>query len=136
MRLTFAEAKEILEARGLTIDSNRPNDQNPAIYWKGEWVGYISQFSVSMHQDLPSLGLAEPNELIPLTADNASSRLAMSIDSLKDSPRRYEERMRQEKVDNIRDYFKGQKNKIREIDRQVEILKAEYYRRQKESTCA
>ena len=136
MRLTFAEAKEILEARGLTIDSNRPNDQYRAIYWKGEWVGYISQFSVSMHQDLPSLGLTEPNELIPLTADNASSRLSIRIDSLKDSPRRYEERMRQEKVDNIRKYFEGQKNKIREIDRQVEILKAEYYRRQKESTCA
>lgn len=136
MRLTFAEAKEILESRGLTIDSNRPNDQNPAIYWKGEWVGYISQFSVSMHQDLPSLGLTEPNELIPLTADNASSRLSIRIDSLKDSPRRYEERMRQEKVDNIRDYFEGRKNMIREIDRQVEILKAEYYRRQKDVTCA
>lgn len=136
MKLTMKEAKEILEARGLTIDSNRPNDQNPAIYWKGEWVGYISQFSVSLHQDLPSLGLTEQNELIPLTADNASSRLSIRLDSLKDSPRRYEERMRQEKLNNIRDYFKGQKNKIREIDRQVEILKAEYYRRQKEVTCA
>lgn len=116
MRLTFAEAKEILEARGLTIDSNRPNDQNPAIYWKGEWVGYISQFSVSLHQDLPSLGLTEQNELIPLTADNASSRLAMRIDSLKDSPRRYEERMRQEKVDDIRDYFNRRKNAVNEIE--------------------
>ena len=116
MRLTFAEAKEILEARGLTIDSNRPNDQNPAIYWKGEWVGYISEFSVSMHKDLPSLGLTEPNELIPLTADNASSRLAMRIDSLKDSPRRYEEGMRQEKVENIRDYFNRRKNAVNEIE--------------------
>ena len=114
MRLTREEAKEILEARGLTIDSNRPSDPNPAIYWKGEWVGYISQFSVSMHKDLPSLGLAEPNELIPLTADNASSRLAMRIDSLKDSPRRYEERLRQDKVDDIRDYFR-RRNERREM---------------------
>lgn len=116
MKLTMKEAKEILESRGLTIDSNRPNDQNPAIYWKGEWVGYISQFSVSLHQDLPSLGLTEQNELIPLTADNASSRLAMRIDSLKDSPRRYEERMRQEKVDNIRDYFNRRKYAVNEIE--------------------
>lgn len=116
MRLTFAEAKEILKARGLTISSKRPNDQNPAIYWKGEWVGYISEFSVSMHQDLPSLGLTDQGELIPLTDDNASSRLAMRIDSLKDSPRRYEERMRQEKVDDIRDYFNRRKNAVNEIE--------------------
>lgn len=94
MRSTMQEAKEILEARGLTISSNRPNDQNLAIYWKGEWVGYISEFSVSLHHDLPSLGLTEQGELIPLTADNASSRLAIRIDSLLDSPRRYEERQR------------------------------------------
>lgn len=116
MRLTFAEAKEILKARGLTISSNRPNDQNPAIYWKGEWVGYMSEYGVSMHKDLPSLGLTEPNQLIPLTDDNASSRLAMRIDSLKDSPRRYEERMRQEKVDDIRDYFNRRKNAVNEIE--------------------
>ena len=90
MRLKMKEAKEILESRGLTIDSNRPNDQNPVIYYQGECVGYISEFSVSMHKDLPSLGLTEPNELIQFSADNASSRLAMSIDSLKDSPRRCE----------------------------------------------
>ena len=136
MKLTMAEAKEIIESRGLTIDSNRPNDQNPAIFWKGEWVGYISQFSVSLHKDLPSLGLTEPNELIPLSADNASSRLAMRIDSLKDSPRRYEERLRQEKVDDIRKYFEGRKNMIREIDRHIAILEAEYYSRHKEATCA
>ena len=112
MRLTMEEAKEILETRGLTIGPIRPNAQNTAIYWKGEWVGYISQFSVSMHNDLPSLGLNEPNELIPLSADNASSRLAMRIDSLKDSPRRYEERLRKDKVDNIRDYFNKRQNKM------------------------
>ena len=112
MRLTMEEAKEIIEKRGLTIGPNRPNAQNTAIYWKGEWVGYISQFSVSMHNDLPSLGLNEPNELIPLSADNASSRLAMRIDSLKDSPRRYEERLRKDKVDNIRDYFNKRQNKM------------------------
>lgn len=116
MRLTMKEAKEILEARGLTISSNRPNDQNPAIYWKGEWVGYISEFSVSLHHDLPSLGLTEQGELIPLTADNASSRLAIRIDSLKDSPRRYEERLRQEKVEDIRDYFNRRKNAVNEIE--------------------
>ena len=116
MRLTFAEAKEILEARGLTISSNRPNDQNPAIYWKGEWVGYISEYGVSMHKDLPSLGLTEPNQLIQFSADNASSRLAIRIDSLLDSPRRYEERLRQEKVDDIRDYFNRRKNAVNEIE--------------------
>ena len=112
--MTMKEAKEILEARGLTIEDNSPNEA--AIYWKGEWVGYILEFSVSMHKDLPSLGLTEPNEMIPLTADNASSRLAMRIDSLKDSPRRYEEGMRQEKVDNIRDYFNRRKNAVNEIE--------------------
>ena len=110
MQLTMAEARQILETRGLTIDSNRPNDQNPVIYYQGECVGYISEFSVSLHQDLPSLGLTEPNELIALRADDASSRLAMRIDSLKDSPRRYEERLRQEKVDNIQKYFKERKD--------------------------
>ena len=114
MRLTMAEAKEILKTRGLTIEANSPNEA--AIYWKGEWVGYILESSVSMHKDLPSLGLTEPNEMIPLTADNASSRLAMRIDSLKDSPRRYEERMRQEKVDDIRDYFNRRKNAVNEIE--------------------
>ena len=119
MRLTMTEAKKIIEERGLTIVSNRPNDQNPAIYWNGEWVGYISQFSVSLHKDLPIVGLNEPNELIPLSADNASSRLAMRIDSLKDSPRRYEERLRREKVDNVRDYFRRRKNAFNEREQFV-----------------
>ena len=116
MELTIAEAKEILEARGLTIDSNRPNDPIPAIYWKGEWVGYISQFSVSMHQALPSLGLTDQAERIPFSDGNADQRLSRKIDSLKDSPRRYEERMRQEKVDNIRDYFNQRKYAVNEIE--------------------
>lgn len=116
MRLTMKEAKEILEARGLTIDSKRPNDQIRAIYWKGEWVGYISEFSVSMHQDLPSLGLTDQAELIPFSDGNTDQRLSRRIDSLKDSPRRYEERLRQEKVDDIRDYFNRRKNAVNEIE--------------------
>jgi hypothetical protein len=136
MELTMAEAKEIIESRGLTIDSNRLNDQNPAIYWKGEWVGYISEFSVSLHQDLPSLGLTEQGELIPFSDGNADQRLSRRIDTLKDSPRRYEERLRQEKVDDIREYFEVRKKMIREIDRHIAILEAEYYSRHKEATCA
>jgi hypothetical protein len=116
MELTMAEAKEIIESRGLTIDSNRLNDQNPAIYWKGEWVGYISEFSVSLHQDLPSLGLTEQGELIPFSDGNADKRLSRRIDTLKDSQRRYEESMRQEKVDNIRDYFNRRKYAVNEIE--------------------
>lgn len=116
MGLTMKEAEEILEARGLTISSNRLYDQNPAIYWKNEWVGYISEFSVSMHQDLPSLGLTEQAELIPFSDGNADQRLSRRIDSLKDSPRRYEERMRQEKVNDIRDYFNRRKNAVNEIE--------------------
>lgn len=114
MKLTMTEAKEILKARGLTIEANSPNEA--AIYWKGEWVGYILEFSVSMHKDLPSLGLTEPNEMIPFSDNNADQRLAMRIDSLKDSPRRYEERMRQEKVEDIRDYFNRRKNAVNEIE--------------------
>lgn len=116
MQLTMTEAKKIIETSGLTIDSNRPNDQNPAIYWKGEWVGYISEFSISLHQDLPSLGLTKPNELIPFTDKDALERLTRKIDILKDSQRRYEERMRQDKVDDIRDYFNRRKNAVNEIE--------------------
>ena len=114
MQLTMLEAKKMIELRGLTIDSKRPNDQNPAIFWKGEWVGYISEYGVSLHQDLPSLGLTQPNELIPFTDKDADERLRRKIDTLKDSQRRYEERMRQDKVDNIRDYFKRRKNAFNE----------------------
>ena len=116
MGLTMKEAEEILEARGLTISSNRLYDQNPAIYWNGEWVGYISEFSVSLHQDLPSLGLTEQAELIPFSDGNADKRLSRGIDRLKDSPRRYEERLRQEKVDDIRDYFNRRRNAVNEIE--------------------
>ena len=115
MRLTMKEAREILESRGLTISSDQPNDQNPAILWNGEWVGYISQFSVSLHHDLPSLGLSSPNQLIVLSADNADQMLKIKIDVLKDSHRRYEERLRQEKVDDIRDYFNRRKNVIEQF---------------------
>lgn len=116
MRLTMAAAKETLESKGLTISSNRPNDQNPAIYWKGEWVGYISEFCVSLHHDLPSLGLNQPNELIMFSLNDADEHLSRKIDSLKDSPRRYEERLRQEKVEDIRDYFNRRKNAVNEIE--------------------
>lgn len=110
----MTKAKSMLVTRGLTIDSKRPNDQNPAIYWKGEWVGYISEYGVSLHQDLPSLGLTQPNELIPFSDSDADGRLRRKIDTLKDSQRRYEERMRQDKVDTIRDYFNRRKNAVNE----------------------
>ena len=125
MRLTMAEVKEILESRGLTISSKRPNDKIPAIYWNDEWVGYISQFSVSMHHDLPSLGLTGTNELIPFSDNNADQRLSRMIDILKDSQRRYEERLRQEKVEDIRDYFKYRniaKQDVREYNKLMKGL--------------
>lgn len=116
MRLTMKEAKEILEARGLTISSNRPNDPNPSIDWKGEWVGYISPSSVSMHKDLPSLGVSELSDTIALRADDADKQLSARIDLLKDSPRRHEECLRQEKVDDIRDYFNRRKKAVNKIE--------------------
>lgn len=116
MQLTMLESKKLIELRGLTIDSNRQDDPNPAIYWKGEWVGYISEYGVSLHQDLPSLGLTQPNELIPFTDNDADGRLMRKIDILKDSQRRYEECMRQDKVDDIRDYFNRRKNAVNEIE--------------------
>lgn len=105
-RLTMTEAKELIESKGLTIRSNMPFDLSPGIYYNDEWVGYMTQNCVVLHKDLPSLGtFSSPSETVSLTAEDADVALEIKIDLLKDSPRRYEERLRQRKLEVLRDYF-------------------------------
>lgn len=104
------------------------------IEWNGIKAGYLLNDDVRLFDD------TDPRRArlisIPYTHPRCLERVDRIILYLKTADRRRERRMRRERAKQVRAYFEGQKNKLREIDRHIAILKAEYYRRQKETKWA
>lgn len=100
------------------------------IEWNGIKAGYLLNDDVRLFDD------TDPRRArlisIPYTHPRCLERVNRIILYLKTADRRRERRMRRERAKQVRAYFEGQKNKLREIDRHIAILEAEYYRRQKE----
>lgn len=130
------EMKRHLVERGFWIHNKMMSTgtTTPVIMWDGIEAGYLFDDVVQLYDDTEykNSRLTE----IKYTNPRCLERVDRIILYLKTADRRRERRMRRERAQKVKLYFEGQKNKIREIDRQVEILKAEYYRRQKEASCA
>ena len=103
------------------------------IEWEGIKAGYLFNDDVRLFDDTDN----KTARLISVQYTNPRclERVDRVILYLKTADRRRARRMRRERAEKVKLYFEGQKNKMHEIERHVEILQAEYYRRQKEATC-
>lgn len=106
----------------------------------GEQIGEISNGYIYIADYIPSVigktYKSVSDTAVLLSNPDAQAVLNRMLDRLKDSAERYEEENRRQRLSVIRKYFEGRKNMMREIDRHIAILEAEYYCRQKEATCA
>lgn len=119
MQLTMTEAKEILEARGFTIKSTGPDDMNPDIYYRGEWMGYLYEFHAYIHKSMPSLGIDDETEYIYFSDSDADMHLMRILDGLTSHQHISEEQMRRDRAENVRKYFD---RKMEEAERHVRAL--------------
>lgn len=94
------------------------------IEWNGVKAGYLLDDDVRLFDD------TDPRRArlisVPYTHPRCLERVDRMILYLKTSDRRRERRMRRERANQVRAYFERQNSKLREIDRQIEILQAEY----------
>ena len=131
-----AEMREYLTGKGFWIYDKISSQTTitTKIEWNGIKAGYLLNDDVRLFDD------TDPRRArlisIPYTHPRCLERVDRIILYLKTADRRRERRMRRERAKQVRAYFEGQKNKLREIDKEIAILEAEYYRRQKEATCA
>lgn len=104
------------------------------IEWNEIVAGYLFDDDVRLYDDTDS----KRARLISVqyTHPRCLERVDRIILYLKTADRRRERRMRRERAKQVRAYFERQKIKLRELDRQIAILEAEYYSRLKEATCA
>ena len=131
-----AEMREYLTGKGFWIYDKISSQTTTStkIEWNGVKAGYLLNDDVRLFDD------TDPRRArlisVPYTHPRCLERVDRIILYLKTADRRRERRMRRERAKQVRAYFEGQKTKLREIDRHIAILEAEYYRRHKEVTCA
>lgn len=130
------EMRKYLTGKGLWIYDKISSQTTTTtkIEWNGIKAGYLLNDDVRLFDD------TDPRRARLISVQYTNPRCLERVDRiilyLKTADRRRERRMRRERAKQVRVYFEGQKNKMREIDRQIEILQAEYYRRHKDATCA
>jgi hypothetical protein len=136
MSLTMnkTEMREYLTGKGLWIYDNIYGQTSTKIEWNGIRAGYLFDDDVRLFDDTHP-GIARLIS-VPYTHPRCLERVDRIILYLKTADRRREQRMRRERAKQVRAYFEVRKNLMREIDRHIAILDAEYYSRLKESTCA
>ena len=129
------EMMEYLTGKGFWMyDKISSQTTTTKIEWNGIRAGYLLNDDIRLFDD------TDPRRARLISVQYTHPRCLERVDRiilyLKTADCRRERRMRRERAKQVRAYFEGQKNKLREIDRQIEILQAEYYRRHKEATCA
>lgn len=127
-----SEMKDYLTGKGFSISSRKTNYGTTynKIMWEEIPAGYLYDDEVQLYDDTEF----KYSSLVAVQYTNPRclERVNRIILYLKTADRRRERRMRRERAKQVRAYFEGQKNKLREIDREIAILEAEYYRRQEQ----
>ena len=106
--MTLDEALQILESYGFTYDKTINE-----IYYQGERVGDFAGNALWLCDFQPSLINFSYQQvhktIITCSAEDSERRLREQIANLLDTPRRYEEFCRKEKIDNVKKYFKNKR---------------------------
>lgn len=102
--MTMDEALQILIDNGFTYDRTINE-----IYYSGERVGDFAGNCLWLCDFQPSLinfsYLQAHKTIINCVAENSEQRLREQIANLLDTPRRYEEFCRKERIENMKKYF-------------------------------
>ena len=106
--MTMDEGLQILLDYGFTYDKTINE-----IYYHGERVGDLAGNVIWLCDFQPSLinfsYWQVHRTIITCSADDSELRLREQIVNLLDTPRRYEEFCRNEKIDNMKKYFKNKR---------------------------
>ena len=106
--MTMDEALQILLDNGFTYDKSINE-----IYYHGERIGDFAGNALWLCDFQPSLisfsYLQVHKTIITCSADGSELRLREQIANLLDTPRRYEEFCRKERIDNVKKYFKNKR---------------------------
>ena len=101
-----------LQDRGLEVILNFTSDHvnHWVIKWQGEQVGSMFKEDIYIRKNLPSLlKVAEGPTHILFDEEDADDRLRKIVYDLLDSPRRFDERQRKERLKKVREYFDSRK---------------------------
>jgi hypothetical protein len=102
------EAKSILKRHGLEVD------EMDMIWYKSDRVGDIAGALVTLADYIPSMIDADYKSvnktIININGKDTLDRLETQIDRLFDTPRRWEEHLRESRLNRVRKYFKERKD--------------------------
>ena len=102
------EAKGILECHGFDLD------EMDMIWYKSDRVGDIAGALVTLADYIPSMIDADyravNKTIININGDDTLNRLEDQINRLYDTPRRWEEHLRESRFNRVRKYFKDRKD--------------------------
>ena len=102
------EAKGILKWHGLEVD------EMDMIWYKSDRVGDIAGALVTLADYIPSMIDADYKSvnktIININGKDTVERLETQIDRLFDTPRRWEEHLRESRLNRVRKYFKERKD--------------------------
>lgn len=106
--MTMREALQILLDNGFTMDRTINE-----IYYQGERVGDFAGDCIWLCDFQPSLinlsYLQVNKPIINCNAENSERRLREQIANLMDTPRRYEEYCRKERIETVKKYFEDKR---------------------------
>jgi hypothetical protein len=102
------EAKSILKRHGLEVD------EMDMIWYKSDRVGDIAGALVTLADYIPSMidgDYKSVNKtIININGKDTVERLETQIDRLFDTPRRWEEHLRESRLNRVRKYFQDRKD--------------------------
>ena len=102
------EAKAILKWHGLAVDDL------DMIWYKSDRVGDIAGALVTLADYIPSMIDADYKSvnktIININGKDTLDRLECQINRLYDTPRRWEEHLRESRLDRVRKYFQDRKD--------------------------
>lgn len=102
------EAKGILKRHGFEVD------EMDMIWYKSDRVGDLSGALLTLADYIPSMIDADyksvDKTIININGDDAVNRLETQINRLYDTPRRWEEHLRESRLNRVRKYFKERKD--------------------------
>ena len=102
------EAKGILKWHGFEVD------EMDMIWYKSDRVGDIAGALVTLADYIPSMIDADYRSVNKITfninGDDTVNRLETQINRLYDTPRRWEEHLRESRLNRVRKYFKERKD--------------------------
>ncbi len=102
------EAKGILKWHGLEVD------EMDMIWYKSDRVGDIAGALLTLADYIPSMIDADYKSvnktIININGKDTVERLETQIDRLFDTPRRWEEHLRESRLNRVRKYFKERKD--------------------------